>query len=169
MDVCLPPVSSSWWQSPWDSRPEYIFNWTLAVIVFMSFTIAGPRQYSHSKVWVPLETHDHILLSQIRDSPKPGCPGLRIHIPQALGSLSVAFYDSQGYGGGNRPCLLDTDHIENTVFVLLCVRYHGNMCIEPLCRNGLHKPILPFLWTLPSNGLYLHSHRLATCVYATIL
>jgi hypothetical protein len=25
--------------------------------------------------------------------------------PQALGSLFVASYDSQGYGGGTRPCL----------------------------------------------------------------
>jgi hypothetical protein len=34
------------------------------------FTIAaGPRQRSHSQVRVPRETHNHILLSQIRDSP----------------------------------------------------------------------------------------------------
>jgi hypothetical protein len=50
--------------------------------------------------------HDQILLSHIRASPKSGGPGPRIYIsqlcPQALGSLSVAFYDSQ--------C---TDHIAN--------------------------------------------------------
>jgi hypothetical protein len=54
-------------------------------------------------------THDHISLSQIRDSPT-WSPGPRIYIPQeqggpvippALGSLSVAFYDSQDYVGGN--------------------------------------------------------------------
>jgi hypothetical protein len=59
-------------------------------------------------------THDHILLSQIRDSPQPGGPGPRIYIPpnrvgrlypQALGSLFVASNDSQGYGGGIRPRL----------------------------------------------------------------
>jgi hypothetical protein len=52
-------------------------------------------------------THDHILLSQIRGS-QPGGPGPRIYNPQeqdgpvtppALGSLFVASYDSQGYGG----------------------------------------------------------------------
>jgi hypothetical protein len=33
---CLPPISSSWCQAPWDSRPENIFfNWTFAVIVLM--------------------------------------------------------------------------------------------------------------------------------------
>jgi hypothetical protein len=30
----------------------------------------------------PRRTHDHILLSHIRDSPQPGGPGSRIYIPQ---------------------------------------------------------------------------------------
>jgi hypothetical protein len=30
----LPPISSSWRQAPWDSRPDIFFNWT-AVIVLM--------------------------------------------------------------------------------------------------------------------------------------
>jgi hypothetical protein len=55
-------------------------------------------------------THDHIVLSQIRDYPPPGAPrpvfiSPRNRVaqlyPPALGSLSVAFYYSQGYGGGN--------------------------------------------------------------------
>jgi hypothetical protein len=75
----------------------------------LSFTIdAGPRQRSHSQVR-SRGTHDHILLSQIRVPPQPGGRGPRIYIPQeqgspvippALGSLFVASYDSQGYGGG---------------------------------------------------------------------
>jgi hypothetical protein len=53
-------------------------------------------------------THDHILLSQIRDSanlegqlPVFISPRNRVAqlYPQALGSLFVAFYDSQSYGG----------------------------------------------------------------------
>jgi hypothetical protein len=57
-------------------------------------------------------THDHILLSQIRDSPNLEgqvpvfiSPRSRVSLlyPQALGSLFVASYDSQGYGGGIRP------------------------------------------------------------------
>jgi hypothetical protein len=53
-------------------------------------------------------THNHILLSQIRDSPNledqvtifvyPRNRVTRLY-PQALSSLSVASYDSQGYGG----------------------------------------------------------------------
>jgi hypothetical protein len=52
------------------------------------------------------ETHDHILLSQIRDFPKPGGPGSGVYIPQLcpqlLGSLFIASYDSQGYDRGIR-------------------------------------------------------------------
>jgi hypothetical protein len=69
---------------------------------------AGCRQRSHSRVRVP---RDHILLSQIRDSPNLEgqvpvfiSPGNRVALfyPQALGSLFVTFYNSQGYGGGIR-------------------------------------------------------------------
>jgi hypothetical protein len=56
-------------------------------------------------------THDHILLSQIWDSPNLEgqvlvfiCPRNRVAqlYPPALGSLFVASYDLQGYGGGIR-------------------------------------------------------------------
>jgi hypothetical protein len=54
-------------------------------------------------------SHDHILLSQIRDFPNLKdqvpifiTPRNRVEqlYPQALGSIFVASYDSQGYGGG---------------------------------------------------------------------
>jgi hypothetical protein len=56
-------------------------------------------------------THDHILMSQIRDSPNLEgqvlvfiSPRNRVAqlLPQALGSLFIASYESQGYGGGVR-------------------------------------------------------------------
>jgi hypothetical protein len=59
-------------------------------------------------------THDHILLSQIRDFsnlegqiPVFIYPRKRVAqlYPQTLGFLFVAFYDSQGYGGGTRTSL----------------------------------------------------------------
>jgi hypothetical protein len=78
----------------------------------VSFAIAaGPRQRIRSESH---GTHDLILLSQIRDSPNLECqvPGFisprnRVtrFYPQALGSLFVASYDSQGYGGSIRPRL----------------------------------------------------------------
>jgi hypothetical protein len=61
-----------------------------------------------------LGTHDHILLSQIRGSPNlegqvPVFISPRNRVaqlyPRALGSLFIASYDSQGYGGGIRPRL----------------------------------------------------------------
>jgi hypothetical protein len=75
----------------------------------LSFTAAGgPRQCSHSRVRVPRDDHT---LSDSRLS-QPGGPGPHIYIPQeqggpvippsTLGSLFVASYDSQGYGGGIR-------------------------------------------------------------------
>jgi hypothetical protein len=66
---------------------------------------AGPRQCSHSQV------RDHISLSQVRDSTylegqvsafiSPRSMVARLY-PQALGSLFVASYVSQGYDGGIR-------------------------------------------------------------------
>jgi hypothetical protein len=93
-------------------------------------------------------THDHILLSQIRDSPNlEGTVPVFISpinrvaqlYPQALGSLFVASYDSQGYSASMRP-LLHMDRIENTVSnsTYLCcmhIRLHGSEFIEPLPRN----------------------------------
>jgi hypothetical protein len=84
-----------------------------------------------------LGTHEQILLSQIGDFPNVEgqipvfiSPRNKVHqlYPHALGSIFVAPYDSQGYGGSIRPrlhtwlvaslCNLDTDRIENT-----CSRY----------------------------------------------
>jgi hypothetical protein len=78
----------------------------------LSFTIAaGPRQCSHFQVRVPRDSWPRFTVSDSR-LPQRGGPGPCIyipqeqggpHIPQALGSLFVAFVDSQGYGGGIRP------------------------------------------------------------------
>jgi hypothetical protein len=80
----------------------------------LSFTTAaGPRQRSLSRVRVPWDSRPY-LLPQIGDSPNlegqvPVFISLRKRVaqlyPQALGSLSVASYDSQGYDGDIRPRL----------------------------------------------------------------
>jgi hypothetical protein len=60
------------------------------------------------------ETHDHILLSRIRDSPNlvghfPVFISPRDRVaqlyPEAMGSIFVVSYDSQGYDKGIRPRL----------------------------------------------------------------
>jgi hypothetical protein len=70
-------------------------------------------------------TYDHILLSHIRDSPylkgqvpvfiSPSHKVARLYL-QTLGSLSVASFNLQGYGGGIRPRLHTGMHWLMAVF-----------------------------------------------------
>jgi hypothetical protein len=110
-------ASLSWCQAPfWDSRPDFYLCQTVVGLLMwgalsdertsLSFTIAAdPCQRSYS--WVreseSRKTHDHILLSQIRDTSNlEGQVPLFIYsrnkvaklYPQALGSLFVASYGS---------------------------------------------------------------------------
>jgi hypothetical protein len=87
---------------------ERPLSWEDGFIVYIS---AGPRQRSHSLVPVPQHSLYHILLSQILDSPNledqvPAFISCSKRVaqlyPHALGSLFVASYESQGYGGGTR-------------------------------------------------------------------
>jgi hypothetical protein len=122
----LQPISSSWREAPWDSRPEnfilklntrgyspYVTSFLIRgwvcrlqlLLVLASTVILGSESRG---------IHGHILLSQIRGF--PNLEGL-VHVfifprnmltrlyPQALGSIFVASYDSQGYGGGIETCL----------------------------------------------------------------
>jgi hypothetical protein len=75
------------------------------LLALASAVILGPKSR---------ETHDHILLSQIRDSQilEDQVPvfiyatnSVAQLYPQALGSIFVASYDSQGYDGGIRTLL----------------------------------------------------------------
>jgi hypothetical protein len=107
----LPPISSSWRQAPWDSRPVILFsNWTPAGIVLM---------------YHPLWQEDGCRLQLLRSSPAQSFSSLlslrfetpptwRARFPrnraarlysQAMGTLFTASYDSQSYGGGIRPRL----------------------------------------------------------------
>jgi hypothetical protein len=89
----------------------------------LSFTIAaGPRQRSHSQVPVPPYSWSHFtVLDSILPNLKCQIPAFisprnrvaRLY-PQALDSLFIASYDSQGYGWSIRP-RFQTDWVENTV------------------------------------------------------
>jgi hypothetical protein len=99
---------------------------------------AGPRQSSHSQLQVPHD-HDHILLSQIRDSPNlegqvpvfisPRNRVVQLYL-QGLGFLFCASYESPKicYLVASRSCR--TDRVENTAsrserdFFLCCVCNH---------------------------------------------
>jgi hypothetical protein len=117
-------------------------------------------------------THDHILLSQSRDSPNLDgqvtvfiFPRNRVAqlYPQALGSFFVTFYDSQGYGGGIRPrlqiLLITSLHgpskkhrLQQYLNCCMSIRCHGNAFTEPLPRNG--SGIFAFLEVVELQRLY---------------
>jgi hypothetical protein len=91
----LPPISSSWLQAPWDSRPvffsaEHLLSQCLCNILSdewmgLSFTTAaGPRQRSHSQVRVPRDSWPYFTVSDSR-LPQPGGPSPRIYILQEQG------------------------------------------------------------------------------------
>jgi hypothetical protein len=122
----LPPISSSWRQAPWGSgHSNFIFQLnTCGYSPYVTSSLTRGRVCCLQLLLVlasafilgsqSRRTHDHILLSQIRDSPNlEGQVPLFIFsrnrmtrlYPQALGSFFVASYGSQGYGGGIRPSL----------------------------------------------------------------
>jgi hypothetical protein len=76
----LLPISSSWWQTPWDS----IYNCILSdEKMGLSFTIAaGSRQRSHSQVRVPRDLLPYFTVSELR-VPQTGGQGSRIYMLQA--------------------------------------------------------------------------------------
>jgi hypothetical protein len=122
----------------------------------LPFTIvAGPRQRIHSQVRVPQDSWPHFTSSD-SSLPQPEgqvpvliSPRKRMAqlYPQALGSLSVAFYDSQGYGGGdsNQPphpggqvCYalshkFEADWIQNTA-----PNSASTFCVRIRCRAGMN-------------------------------
>jgi hypothetical protein len=129
----------------------------------VQFTIAaGPRLRilrSESR-----GTRDHILLSQIRHSlnledqvPVFISPRNRVaqFYPQALGSLSVAPYDSQSYTGSNSSCVrsslysLGAASAENTASSIVL-----KACLQRRC--------------IAIDVLLLRAHVLRECVYRPV-
>jgi hypothetical protein len=86
-------VSLSWCQAPiWGLWPVFYYHQTVASVLMwgalsdertgVPFTIsAGPRQRSHSRVWVPGDSWPYFTASDLR-LPQPGGPGPHIYIPQ---------------------------------------------------------------------------------------
>jgi hypothetical protein len=85
----------------------------------LSFTIAaGSRQRSHSRIRVPRDSRPYFTISDSRfpnlegQAPVFISPRNRVAklYPQALGSLFIASYGSQGYGGSIQLRLHTGDH-----------------------------------------------------------
>jgi hypothetical protein len=100
-------------------------------------------------------TYDHILFSQIRDSPKPGGQDPSIYIPhingvvqlypQALGSLFVASNDSQGYSEGIRTHLHAGSAAHDSIYNL------GKLWVAV---QGLIRPT-PYTYITSANAAYI--------------
>jgi hypothetical protein len=118
-------ASLSWCQAPiWGPGSDFYYCQRVAGFLMwgalsdermcLSFTIAtGPRQRSHSWVWVSRDSWPYFTLSGSRlhqpEGPGPVFISPRNKVaqlyPQTLGSLFAASYHSQGYGGGILTCL----------------------------------------------------------------
>jgi hypothetical protein len=114
-------LSWSWSVLIWGTRPDFCYVKQLRVCWCWAPTMTKGRLCRLQPLLVlasavvllseSRETHDYILLSQIRYFPNlegqvPVFISPRNRVaqlyPQALGSLLVTSYDSQGYGGGIR-------------------------------------------------------------------
>jgi hypothetical protein len=98
----------------------------------VSFTIAsGPHQHSLSRVRVPRDSRPYCLRLETAPTWWPRPPVFisprnrvtQLH-PQALGSLFVVFYDSQGYGEGIRTLLHAGSDLKFHLVVFVCPQ-HG--------------------------------------------
>jgi hypothetical protein len=126
----LTPISSSWRQAPWDSRPVILFsNWTLAVIVPMQHPLWREdgsvvyngcclRQLSHIQARVPRDSWPHFTVSDLRlprtwrtrflylYPPGTGWPGYTLRNWVLKPDLHLSnIWESSSYLTGNTLCL----------------------------------------------------------------
>jgi hypothetical protein len=150
----LPPISSSWWQAPWDSRPAFFFQ--LNICFHSPYVTSSPTSGWVCGLQLLLGlasavilrsdsrgTHDHILLSQILDSQNLEgqvsvfkSPRNKVNqlYPQPLGFLLVASYYSQGYGGGIRTRL----HAGGSLWMPCS---HSSLSLSLMLRPTVSRPV----------------------------
>jgi hypothetical protein len=159
----LSPISSSWRQAPWDPQQVFFFNtcgyspyvtssltreWVCRLhllLVLARAVILG----SESR-----RTHDHILLSQIRDTPQPGGPGPRIYISQEQGGPVT----SPGTGFPFRRLL----RLAGLRWRYSNLPPHGVNMIQSIYSLGVGPQKTPLLLLLHVDSL------LQRCVYRTV-
>jgi hypothetical protein len=153
----LPPISWSWRQASWYSRPVFFSTELLRLqsscnflsdeMMGLSFTIAaGPHQRSHSRVRVLWDSWPYFTVSDSR-FPQPGGAGPHIYIPQEQGGpvippgtrLPFRFvHSNRGPVCTSSLYCLGTDHIKTPLRTIL-----------PLLR----------VYSLPSDSLLVWRRR----------
>jgi hypothetical protein len=168
-------VSLSWCQAPiWGLRPDFYYCQTVAGLLMwgtlsdvrtgLSFTTAVALTSAVILRSESRGTHVRILMSQIRDSPNLEgqvplfISGVARLFTQALGSLFVASYDSQGYVVGIRTRL----QARKPPFFRSSLPFtHASLASLPLSSHLFYLSILPpFLspilavarWGFPKHG-----------------
>jgi hypothetical protein len=159
----LPPISSSWRQAPWDSRPSvFCFNWTLAAIVLLQHPLwPGDGSFVYSCYW-PSPARSF-------SSPRPAGLTTIFYCLRFGTSLFVASYDSQGHGGGIRPRL----HTGYTRWPFITLRHgprrkHSLSIVEKayLLTYCLAMDVL--LHAYASAGMCLPSHCLVAGLFVAV-
>jgi hypothetical protein len=99
MTGTIPPISSSWRRAPWDSQQEFFFSPKL--------NTCGHSPYITSSLVRGSVCHLQLLLALASAFSGPIPEGLTniFYCLRYDASPFVAFYNSQGYGGGIRPSL----------------------------------------------------------------
>jgi hypothetical protein len=122
-------------------------------------------------------THDHIVVCQIRDFPKlegqvpvfisPRNKGIQLY-PRHWGSLFVASYDTQGYGGGIRPLLHKGSASNHSPVLAAGPRYIDSTRTAQKTFLPTVIQLLRVTQPLPSND-YFSGSIILVSKYATIL
>jgi hypothetical protein len=185
----LPPISSSWRQSPWDARPDIFFfqmntfgnapyvtscltrGWVChlqLLLVFVSTVILRPESSG---------THDHNLLSQIRDSTNLEGQVPIFISPRNPSRTRFPFHlllASQCYGGGNWPPLHTKSLLGNRCWPTLyrlsrdrignIVSNNPSCCVScPLSRNVFNDSCLA-TYISCSSLVPSFSHHVTLCI-----
>jgi hypothetical protein len=90
----------------------------------LPFTIAaGPRQRSHSWLWVPRDSWPYFTVSDSR-LPQPGGPGPHIYISPRLCLCSLSLYNPSARTA------------QKTAFIVACIGFRENMMTQLIHSNG---------------------------------
>jgi hypothetical protein len=150
----LPPISSSWRQAIWDSRPAFFFNRTFAVIVLIQNPLwREDRSVVYDCYWPsPAQSFSwpHITISDSR-LPQTGGPDPRICIPQEQGDPIIP--SDTGFSAYWLFCFNILSHtLKKTPFHYCCIQL---FCGNTLVCEALTYFIFAYLAVVAQQLVYM--------------